>query len=185
MVRDLSQATFEAYDGVRLRLATGYVIETRPFTVAEAVHFLRLIDEATEQPGAHSRFFAEFPERMGITTAKLADLGLEVPGLSVGDLKYPAAAALENLLADATGAENLSVRSKAQRRFLEAFTQAFGLADDMRPADVFALGHKFVEAFYLLIYGLARGFCYHLIPGPGNQVGMARAGSSSTLASTT
>lgn len=185
MVRDFSQAAFESYDGVRLRLETGYVIETKPFTVSEAVHFLRLIDGATEDPSRHTQFFDEFPARMGITGAKLADLGLVVPPLDMGDLKYPAAVAFEQMLADATLEMDLRARSKAQLRFLETFPKAFGESfPECTPAEVFALGQRFVQAFYLLIYGLAQGFCYHLIPGPGNRVETARA-SSSTSASTT
>lgn len=185
MVREHSQATFESYDGVRLRLETGYVIETKPFTVTEAVHFLRMIDGATEDPSRHTQFFDEFPARMGITGAKLAELGLAVLPLDMGELRFPEAIAFEKMLADATLEMDLRARSKAQLQFLETFPKAFGESfPECSPAEVFELGQKFIEAFYLLIYGLAQSFCYHLIPGPGNRVETTGA-RSSTSASTT
>ena len=190
MLTGQNEATFEAYDGVELRLLNGRVVRCASLTVAEAVRYLRVLSLVETDPTAHERFIGEFPGRLGIEGERLVDLGLEVDGFAFGDLTYSAAVELVALQVAGAWATDVRARSRAQCEFLDRFPAAVGLAPTS-PAQVMAEGRRFTDAIYLMIYGLAEDFCSHLISAPGSQVlevtGTVAPGlsSSSTSVSTT
>lgn len=189
---DRNQATFEAFDGVEIRLLNGRVVRSSALTVAEAVHYLRLIERVdADDLTAVTEFVAEFPQRVGIQDEKLADLGLEVSGpgavpLSFGDLTVKDGLSLASLYAQSI--QDGPRAPKAQIRVLDEFPATFGLdAAVLAPSDVFDVARGFTEALYLHIYGLARDFCRHLTTSPRVKVMELRAAGSwsSTPASMT
>lgn len=180
MERD--EATYRAYDGVRLELFNDAVVECPPLTVAEAVHFLRALkDVRDDRPGAHEAFMGEFPERIGITDQRLADLGLVVKGadgsvLDLGDLTYSDAVALCEQIAVASWSDDVVARSEAQIAVLDEWPATFGITEQA-PPQVFETARTFAKEFYLLIYGLAQDFCSHLTASPPVKVLTLRASS--------
>lgn len=160
-------ATFEAYDGVELRLLNGRVVRCPALTVREAVRYLRLLSRAATDAEAHADFMAEFPARMGITGERLADLGLEVEGLDLGALSFRDGVRLANVLAVASYHMDSRKRARAQLAFLRLFPRKLGLdGSRLEPAHVYALGRRFSDGMYQHIYGLAQDFCSLLTSGP-------------------
>lgn len=184
------QATYEAYDGVRITLLDGTVVECEPLTVAEAVRFLRqLRDVRSSEPGAHEAFTSEFPARIGITGESLTALGLEVEhpsggSLDLAGLTYSDAVDICEQIAVASWHDDVRVRSDAQIAVLDEFPSRFGL-DGLSPPELFAVGQSFAKEFYLLIYGLAQDFCSHLTASPPVRNLELRAPSRPKRASTT
>lgn len=171
---DRSQATYEAYDGVELQLLNGRVVRCDALTVAEAVHYLRLLASIGEDPDAHDTLMSEFPERIGILDVQLADIGLEVEGIELGDLTLKDGFEMVGILATALGDAFSVESSKAKVRVLDEFPVTFGV-EGLKPPEVFTLARTFAERLYLLIYGLAQDFCQHLTLSPGVKVMVLRA----------
>ena len=186
---DRSQATFEAYDGVELRLLNERVVQCPPLTVAEAVRYLRMLSRVSEDFGAHYAFMAEFPERIGIAEIPLGDLGFVMPSPVAGapdldgnGLTVTASLALLEVLAKAEQGDQDAIAD-----FFDRFPPAIGVepADLSPPAQVFECGRVFAEHAYTLIYGLASDFLTHLTTSPRGQVMMiARAGTTTPAAPT-
>lgn len=177
---DRSQATFEAYDGVELYLGDR-VVRTPAFTVAEAAHFLRMMDRlASGDGGTVEGFVEEFVARAGLGDVRLADLAVACDGLEWGDLTANDAQALLRILNEACHDDDLVSRSRAQVRWLEEIPPTFGLGADMSPADVFQVGHRFAESYYLHMYGLASDFCSRLHRSPAVKTWVLSGPSSST-----
>lgn len=189
---DRSQATYEAFDGVELRLLNGRVVRCSALTVKEAVHYLRLlslIKEAAESEGdddvalvaaagAHDDLVSGFPDRIGILEERLVDLGLEVEGpdgaLLFGDLTLKDAFEMVGILATALSDAYSAESSKAKVRILDELPLTLGV-DGLGPAEVFALGRTFGKGLYLLVYDLAEDFCQHLTLSPRVKVMELRA----------
>ena len=181
---DRNQATYEAFDGVEIRLLDGHVVRTASLTVEEAVRYLRLQSNADFDVAAAHEFLRDFPARMGVTETPLSAFGLVVEDVADG---HRCAA-----LTVAQGLELLELLGKAQQEtgyqeqadFLEQFPKLTGLlGDDVW--ETFRLGHAFAEAYYLAIFGFARDFLSHLRSSPRAEVMVMRRGSSSTKGSTT
>lgn len=190
-----NEATFEAYDGVELRLGQT-VVRCPALTTAEAIGYLRLFDRAKDDPAAHAEFLDGFPERMGLAGVPLSDLGVDVEGpdgkpLDLSRLTYKSGTRVAALYGVAAYETDIGRRSRAQIKFLRRFPKLVGIADPdaLPPVHVFGAGARFVQDFYLRIYGLAQDFCSHLISGPTSQVmvlrGLSLEPSSSTPVSTT
>ena len=187
---DKNRATFEAYDGVELRLLNGRVVRCPALTVAEAAHFLRM--GARVEDGDYSgvdEFVAAFPVRIGVLKERLVDLGLVVEGpagpLAFGDLTLEDGLALARLYGEAVADAKDARSSKAKVRVLDEWPATFGFTAGT-PGEVFQVARSFAEALYLHVYGLAKDFLDHLTLSPGVRVMTLRATDySSMLASTT
>lgn len=168
---DRSQATYEAYDGVELRLLNERVVRCEAVTVAEAVRYLRLLSRVSEHFEAHHEFMAEFPERIGIADVPLRDLGFSIESPLGGELDG-------GLLTVCTGLELLRMLFAAeggdpgaQSDFLDKLPAELGAdLSSIHPADIFEFGRLFAQELYELLYGLASDFLTHLITGPRGQV---------------
>lgn len=186
---DRDRATYEAYDGVRLELLNGAVAECAPLTVKEAVHFLRVLEGfKARTPGAFDALMSEFPARVGLTEQRLADIGLEVEDqsgnpLEFGDLTYADAVKIAEKVAAACYDPDPAAMSRAQIDVLDEIPGTLGVEGPA--ADVFAVARRFTEAFYLLIYGMARDFCGHLTASPPVKVYSLQGHASQTKGSTT
>lgn len=198
---DRNKATYEAYDGVELRLLNGVVVRCAALTVEEAVRYLRLlssIKEAVESEeedvfaavfvaaaAAHEDLVSGFPGRLGILGERLVDIGLEVEGpdgmLAFGDLTLEDALAMVHILGVALSDAYSAESSKAKVRILDELPPTLGV-DGLGPAEVFALGRTFGKSLYLLIYDLAEDFCRHLTLSPRVKVMEMRAPLSLTQA---
>jgi hypothetical protein len=170
-----SQATFEAYDGVKLVLGGGRVVECAPLSVAEATRLLRQLTPEEGDPD-HASFIAEFPERLGIMDELLADL-VEVEGvggepLELGELTLRDGFDMATLWGVSVAPPDIDAEAsaKAQLRVLDEFPATFGLAVDLPAAEVFAVARRLTEAIYLRIYGLAARFSESLTGRPTGQV---------------
>ncbi len=168
---DRSQATYEAYDGVELRLLNERVVRCAAVTVAEAVRYLRLLSRVSEHFEAHHEFIAEFPERIGIADVPLRDLGLSIESPAGGEIDgglLTVRAALD-LLRTLVKAENGD--PGAQSDFLDKFPAALSAdLSSIHPAEVFEFGRVFAQEVYALVYRLASDFLTHLTTSPSAQV---------------
>jgi len=170
---DRSQATYEAFDGVELRLLNERVVRCKALGVGEAIRYLRLLGSVSEDFQAHHTFMGEFPERIGIIEVPLRDLGfsMEAPRgeeLDGGELTVQAALGFLELLSNA---ENGDPHSQAD--FMDRFPSAVGFdSSSVIPSEVFDAGRVFAERVYELIYGLASDFSTHLTTSPRGQVTM-------------
>ncbi len=169
---DRSKATYEAYDGVELRLLNGRVVHCAPLEVVEAVRWLRLLSRVDEGDfESHYTFLAEFPGRIGIDAVPLGDLGFSMTGpgdveLTADAMNVTAALGLVEMLAQAEGGD-----PNAQANFLDNFPGAIGADPEiMTPAGVFELGRAFAEQVYSLVYGLASDFSTHQTASPRSLV---------------
>lgn len=182
-------ATYEAYDGVELRLLNGCVVRCPALTVREAVRYLRLLSRAREDAEANAAFLAEFPGRMNLEVQRLVDLGVAVEGADLGELRYKDGVRLAKVLALASYHPDVRKRSKAQVAFLRLLPKKLGLdPDSLQPHEVMELGRRLVDDMYETMYGLAEDFCSHLTSSPPVKVMTLRRAqtvSSSTWASTT
>ena len=183
-----SQATFEAYDGVELKLQDGRVVRVPPFTVGEAASYLRLLSQVKDGSlEAHETFLATFPARAAIQDVPLVAFGFEVeiPGIGrrVPELTVAQAVALADTVARAMEADGW----RAQSEVLDRIPAVMGLSEPT-PAEVFLAARLFAREVYTLLYGLAESFFGHLVSSPSGQV-MRMAGtvgaSTSTPDSTT
>jgi hypothetical protein len=181
-----SQATFEAYDGVELKLQDGRSVLVPSFTVTEAVHYLRILDRVREGSfDAHVAFLAGFPARVGILEVPLPAFGFEVgiPGAGIRspDLTVAQAVALADTVALAQETDGW----RAQAEVLGRIPAVLGL-DGAAPAEVFLAARLFAHEVYTLLYGLAESFFGHLVSIPRGQVlTMGTAALTSTPGSTT
>jgi hypothetical protein len=172
---DRNRATYEAFDGVRLELLNGAVAQCEPLTVQEAVRYMRQLQGFVDgRSGALDDLVSEFPARIGVTDARLVDLGLVVTDprgrlLEFGGMVYSEGAELAAVIAEACWHASDAVRASAQAAVLERVPAAFGVAD-LGPAEVFEVGREFARELYLLIYGLAQDFCDHLTASPAVTV---------------
>ncbi len=174
-----SQATYEAYDGVELRLHDGKVIRCDPLSVAEAIHFMRLLAGAVDDTRVHHEFLREFVPRIGLAETKLVALGLTIElGQEDADVEVDLAEYSE-LAPGTTVEEALGICEalwKAQDEgdaweFLEKLPPLFGVdPQHAHAAEAFAAGRAFVLIFYRHLYGLASDFLRHLAAGPATQV---------------
>ncbi len=176
---DRSQATYEAYDGVELRLHDGNVIRCEPLSVSEAIHFMRLLAEAVDDTRVHYEFLREFVPRIGFSGIKLVSLGLVIE-LTQEDADIEVDLGDFSELAPGTTVEEAlgicEALWKAQDEgdaweFWEKMPPLFGV--DPRDADAaaaFAAGRAFVLIFYRHLYGLVSDFLRHLTAGPATQV---------------
>jgi len=184
---DRSRATYEAFDGVELRLLGGQVVRVPAFEVHEAIHFLRLFAaiEGGDQ-AAHRQFVAEFPARARLLTVPLSALGFALD-VGEGEVRRCEQVTVADALALLALLEAAGDQSgwRAQAQFLDRFAAAVALPKGMPPGDAFTLGHAFREECYHALYGLARDFLSHLNSSPGVQVLAMGTESSSTTASTT
>jgi hypothetical protein len=170
-----SQATFETYDGVKLVLGGGRVVECAPLSVAEATRLLRQLTPEEGDPD-HASFIAEFPERLGIMDELLVDL-VEVEGvggepLELGELTLRDGFDMATLWGVSVAPPDIDAEAsaKAQLRVLDEFPATFGLPTDLPAAEVFAVARRLTEAIYLRIYGLASRFSESLTGRPTGQV---------------
>ena len=168
---DRSQATYEAYDGVELRLLNERVVRCEAMEVAEAIRYLRLLSRVSEHFEAHHAFMAEFPERIGIADVPLRDLGLSIECPLGGELDGGEVTVRDSLklLRILVAAENGD--PGAQSDFLDKFPAALSAdLSSIHPAEVFEFGRLFAQEVYSLLYGLASDFLTHLIASPRGQV---------------
>lgn len=169
---DRSKATYEAFDGVELRLLNDRVVRCPPIGVGEAVRYLRLMSRIVEDFEAHHQFMTEFPERISIANVPLADLGfsMKAPDGADVDASLTLRTVLDLLhkLSDAGAGD-----PGAQADFLDDFLPAIGLENEaFTPAEVFEFGRLFAQEVYALVYGLASDFSAHLATSPRGQVTM-------------
>ncbi len=168
---DRSQATYEAYDGVELRLLNERVVRCERVEVAEAIRYLRLLSRVSEHFEAHHIFMAEFPERIGIADVPLGDLGFSIESplggeLDGGSLTVRGSLKLLRILMEAENGE-----PRAQSDFLDKFPAALSAdLSTIHPAEIFEFGRTFAQEVYSLLYGLASDFLTHLTASPRGQV---------------
>lgn len=183
------QATFEAFDGVELRLLNGRTVRCPALTIREAARYLRVLGRLKKEPAQHDVFMAEFPERIGLLEVPLADLGLAVAlpdgsQVKFGLLTVADAFAMLEVLGTALADPFAEESSLAKIRVLDEFPVTLGV-ELKEPYEVFALGRAFAESFYLMIYGLAADFLVHLTASPPVKVFEIRAMRSPTPVSMT
>ena len=173
---DRSKATYEAFDGVELRLFNDRVVRCPALGVGEAIRYLRLLGSVSEDFQAHHTFMGEFPERIGIIEVPLRDLGFSMKApdgedgeeLDGGELTVKAALGYLELLSNAGDGD-----PRAQADFMDRFPAALGFdPSSVIPSEIFAAGRTFAERVYELIYGLASDFSSHLTTSPRGQVTM-------------
>lgn len=163
-----SDATFEAFDGVELRLLNGRVVRCDALTVREAVRYLRMLSKIAEDPTAHDGFLHEFSVRVGLLEVQLCDLGLTVEGVNVGALTVAQGLDLADVVTAAAGPTYAKATAEAQVRILDEFPGALGISGSTE--DVFAGARAFVQALYEKLYGMARDFSGHLAVSPPVKV---------------
>lgn len=169
---DRRHGTFDAYDGVRLRLGTK-TITVPAFTVTEAVRYLRMLDDVgAGDLGAHYRFLTSFTERARLGPVPLSDLGLERAGrVRCGPM--PLADALRIL--ETLGSSGGRSAWRAQASFLDDFGPY--VDGDPTPAEVFEAGGVFAAQVYAVVYGLAQRFLRSLTLPPGGQAKTTTTGT--------
>lgn len=176
---DRNRATFEAFDGVELRLPGGHVINVPTLTIAEAVHLLRLRSRAFNELDveAHEGFVKGAIERFQLARIPLGALGFEMEGAVEKTRALTVSQALEIvvLLHAACQLDGW----KAQGEFLDRFPEAVGIQSPT-PAEVFEMGHAFAQAFYQSIYGLAEDFLMRLRSSPRALAVMTPGAAPST-----
>lgn len=175
---DHSRATYEAYDGVELRLLNGRIARCPALTVQEASHYLRLLAGVGEDPSAYDIFLSEFPGRIGILDERITDLGLELAApngrpVEFGDLTLKDALALIDVIATALDDAFSVESSEAKVRILDELPLTLGV--DANAGEVFTLARTFAEQLYLLMNGLAQDFLQHLTLRPVVKVMEIRA----------
>lgn len=178
-----SEATFQAYDGVRLTLADDHVVQVPAFSTREAVHYLRLLSRVEAgDAAAHHAFFHEFPARAGLLGTPLSAFGFAFSDAEIagGEVTVAEATALVQLLGAAQDGGSSEIV-----RFLDRFPVAFGIGDDVPPAEIFVAGNAFADEFYRLIYGLAESFLSRLVSTPRVQAKREGTASASMPDSTT
>ncbi len=173
-----SEATYESYDGVAFELEGGFVVRCNVLTVSEALGFLRMMSSVESDFSAHYRFMQEFPDRIKLAEASLADLGvtLDRPGgpLALENVTVRQATGLLGLLGDAEHGD-----PNAQYDFLDRFPAALAIdPEHLSPFDTFELGRALAEQVYSLIYGIARRFWLDLTTSPGARMRTQRATAS-------
>jgi len=184
-VVDRSEATFDSYDAVELRLEDR-VVRVPPLTVGEAVRYLRLMDRLhSGDEGAHAEIMATFPGRAGIVDVPLTAWGLTVDVPSVGPCA-PSVTVGEALELCGALTEAQGGAWRAQVKVLDRTPEVLGLPT-LHPVEVFGAARLFAQEVYALIYGLAEDFFARLALGPRGQARVTdpAAALSSTQDSTT
>lgn len=152
---DRSRATYEAYDGVKLHLPSGRVVECEALTVQEAVRFLRML-EVSEDLDAREAFETGFVERIGIGDELLADFAqvdVDVGAMTVAEGFRVAQPWLRGALAPETAGG-----ARALAGLFETAADVLGVAPDADAADALEVIRRFSRQFYAMLYGLAQDF---------------------------
>jgi len=184
---DRNRATYEAFDGVELRLLDGHVVRCPALSVAEAIHYLRLLSETDYDVDAAHAFLNEFPARVGIADVPLSALGFEIDGVPGGHHAWDVTVSQGLALLELLGvAQRPHEWTGALAKFMEAFPKATGISTE-DPWEMNRLGSVFAAAYYeAVLNGFARSFLSHLRSSPRARVMvMTGADSNSTSASTT
>ena len=165
---DRDQATFQAYDGVEI-LLDGVVVRAPDFTVAEAIHFIRLSTKVADgEVGAVFTFLREFVPRAGLSGVPLSALRMDLsafPSPKMGEETLGRAMELAERLADAQEGD-----PDAQYEFLEEFVVVAGLDPKTPAGEVFEMGVALVIQIHLHVYRLSRNFLDTLVAAPATRV---------------
>lgn len=191
MDRDL--ATYEAFDGVELRLSSGRVVKSAALTVAEAVRFARppiteegldvdgkLTEAALRTVGDH---LAAFCARIGIADVPLSELGLEqVDDIALGATTVARGLEIACRQSIAGSVPDTVEGATAMEWILDEVPAEFGL--DASAAEVFHVARRVRVALYRHMDWLLRRFFAVLTTSPEVRTMQIRAAPNSTQGST-